>query len=84
MATASGIGLRMWQSMQSGNSVCASASQAYLSESSATADAFAAAWSNQITGTATLISKMTQKRITTELQAKLKKAQTALGVNKVA
>lgn len=83
MAT-TGIGLRMWQSMQSWNSVRAAASQAFLSEGQAAADSFTAAWTNQITGTATLISKMTQKRVATELQAKLSKAAGKTTVDKVA
>lgn len=71
MAKTVGIGMRMWSSMQAWNSVRAAGSQRFLDESSSAAAALQTAWSNQIAGQATLISKITQKRVATELQAKL-------------
>ena len=73
MASTTGIGMRMWKSMQAWNSVRAAASQKSLNEGANAASALQTAWSNQITGTATLISKITQKRLTAELQAKINK-----------
>jgi len=73
MSSTSGIGTRMLRSMQAWSSIRASASQKSLAEGSAALSAFQSAWSNQITGTATLITKITQKRVTAELKAKLNK-----------
>jgi hypothetical protein len=71
MAKTAGIGLRMWQSMQAWKSVRAAGAQKSLDEGASAASAITSAWSNQITGTATLISKITQKRVATEALAKL-------------
>ena len=73
MTSTASVGMRMWKSMQAWSSVRAAASQKSMAEASSALSALQTAWSNKITGSATLISKITQKRLAAEAQAKLNK-----------
>jgi len=74
MANTAGIGLRMWKSMQAWSSVRAAGVQRAEGEASTAISAFQTARQNQIAGQATLITKITQKRVLAEAQTKLKAA----------